>query len=140
MTPISLTAVIDDDDIALNIAQWHLKKHPLFAESLGFNSPVTALEEFEKMTNSHTPLPNVVLLDLNMPVMDGWEVLEMLKANKAWGNIPVAIITSSIDPLDRLKASGNPQVFDFIEKPYSPEKLNKLAEKLHALQQSKASS
>ncbi len=137
MTQISLTVVIDDDEIALNIAQWYLKKHELFNDSLAFNSPTLALEAFEKMVASDSALPDVLLLDLNMPVLDGWNVLEILNANTALSAIPVAIITSSIDPLDRLKASGYSQIFDFIEKPYSVEKLSKLAEKLLAMKRSK---
>jgi len=130
MTKISLTLAIDDDEISLNIAKWYLKKHHVFGNCLAYSSPADAMNLLNDMVANNQPLPDVILLDLNMPVMDGWEVLDKLKQNDHLKNIPVAILTSSIDPLDRLKASGNAQVIDFIEKPYSNDKLDKLAEKL----------
>jgi CheY-like chemotaxis protein len=137
MNRISLTLAIDDDEIALNIAKWYVSKHPLFGNCETYSSPSSALESLEKKMESNTLLPDVILLDLNMPVMDGWEVLEYLGNNEILKQIPVAILTSSIDPLDRLRASGNPQIIDFIEKPHSNGKLDKLAEKLDARKGSK---
>ncbi|PLB17916.1 MAG: Two-component response regulator [Flavobacteriaceae bacterium FS1-H7996/R] len=69
-------------------------------------------------------LPDVILLDLNMPVMDGWEFLEefiSLKP-KLEKKIPIYIVSSSNDPADIMKAKSISEVTDFIIKPVTEAK------------------
>ncbi len=51
------------------------------------------------------PLPHVLLLDLNLPKIDGFEVLRRVRANEKWRHIPVIVVTSSDSPEDRNTAA-----------------------------------
>jgi len=67
--------------------------------------------------------PDLILLDIMMPGMNGWEVFKKLKENPAWEKIPVVFLTARID-----RTAENAGKFlgeDYIEKPYDPEDLKK---------------
>ena len=63
---------------------------------------------------------DLILLDLNMPIMDGFETLEYLKKNAEYQNIPVIVVTSKEEEKRKTYQIG---ADDFISKPYSPEEL-----------------
>jgi DNA-binding response OmpR family regulator len=67
--------------------------------------------------------PQVVLLDLMMPDMDGWEVYQSMKANDAMKNIPVIIITAKAQSIDKVLGLHIAKVDDYITKPFSPTEL-----------------
>ena len=66
--------------------------------------------------------PNIILLDLNMPIMDGFEVLHKLKSNPETERIPVIVLTARIDAESerRCMAAG---ATDYIKKPWGPAEL-----------------
>ncbi len=66
--------------------------------------------------------PNLVLLDLNMPKMDGWEVLKLLKADSATKEIPVAIFSVRTDLKDKIFGLQRGAV-DYISKPFQYDRL-----------------
>ncbi len=65
-----------------------------------------------------TARPNLVILDLNMPKLNGWETLEILKANPEWASVPVIIFTTSTAEED-IRASYKCGASCFITKPDS---------------------
>jgi two-component system, OmpR family, response regulator VicR len=67
--------------------------------------------------------PNLILLDLMMPGMDGWEVYQQLKANEQTRNIPVIIITAKAQAIDRVLGLHIAKVDDYIAKPFRPQEL-----------------
>ena len=67
--------------------------------------------------------PQVVLLDLMMPDMDGWEVYQSMKANEQMKNIPVIIITAKAQSIDKVLGLHIAKVDDYITKPFSPTEL-----------------
>jgi CheY-like chemotaxis protein len=75
------------------------------------------------------PLPDIIFLDLNMPKMNGKECLKAIKADPAFQNIPVIILSTSINPTDRSEtlALGATQ---FITKPSSTSELTQLLSEL----------
>ena len=67
--------------------------------------------------------PDVILLDLMMPDMDGWDVYHQLKANEQLKNIPVIIITAKSQEIDRVLGLHIAKVDDYICKPFHPQEL-----------------
>lgn len=68
-------------------------------------------------------MPDLVLLDLMMPDVDGWDVFQQLKAAEATRNIPVIIITARAQPIDRVLGLTIAKVDDYISKPFRPQEL-----------------
>lgn len=76
--------------------------------------------------------PDLVLLDLMMPEMDGWEVYQSMKAEEALREIPVIIVTAKAQSIDRVLGLHIAKVDDYIAKPFSPQELmNSVAKVLH---------
>jgi two-component system response regulator VicR len=67
--------------------------------------------------------PDLVLLDLMMPDMDGWDVFQKMKADTATRHIPVIVVTASAQNIDREFGLHIAKVDDYIVKPFSPQAL-----------------
>lgn len=67
--------------------------------------------------------PDLILLDLMMPGMDGWEVYQQLKTNDLTRNIPVIVITAKAQAIDRVLGLHIAKVDDYIAKPFRPQEL-----------------
>lgn len=72
--------------------------------------------------------PNLVLLDLMMPDMDGWEVYQQMKADDSLKDIPVIIVTAKAQSIDKILGLHIAKVNDYITKPFGP------AELLHSVE------
>ena len=68
-------------------------------------------------------LPDLVLLDLMMPDMDGWEVFQQMKADETLRQIPVIVITAKAQSIDKVLGLHIAKVDDYISKPFSPQDL-----------------
>ena len=112
--------VVDDDEIFLFTANYVLRK--LFPDM----DIITSSNGEEALNLIKEEEPNAMFLDLNMPVMNGWEVLEALGRKNEEAPFPIIIVTSSIDPYDKEKASEHPFKPTFVEKPLSTESINQL--------------
>lgn len=75
------------------------------------------------------PKPVLILLDINMPVMDGWEFLEVYQDLKAKHKTIIVMLTTSSNPDDRTRAASILDVADFKNKPLSVKILNEIMEK-----------
>jgi len=75
-------------------------------------------------------LPDIILLDLMMPDMDGWEIFKELKNDKSTGDIPVVVITAKSQSVDKILGVEIAQVDDYISKPFSPRELVERVEKV----------
>lgn len=67
--------------------------------------------------------PDLVLLDLMMPDMDGWEVYQQIKADEATREIPVIVVTAKAQSIDKVLGLHIAKVDDYISKPFSPQEL-----------------
>ena len=67
--------------------------------------------------------PDLILLDLMMPDMDGWEVYQQMKADEATKNIPVIVVTARAQSIDKVLGLHIAKVDDYIAKPFSPQEL-----------------
>jgi DNA-binding response OmpR family regulator len=73
--------------------------------------------------------PDLVLLDLMMPDMDGWEVYQQMKADEATRHIPVIVVTAKAQSIDKVLGLHIAKVDDYIAKPFSPQELLSSVEK-----------
>jgi len=76
--------------------------------------------------------PDLVLLDLMMPDMDGWEVFQQMKADEKLRQIPVIVITAKAQSIDKVLGLHIAKVDDYISKPFSPQDLLESVEKVFA--------
>ena len=67
--------------------------------------------------------PDLVLLDLMMPDIDGWEVYRQMKAQQESANIPVIVVTAKAQSIDKVLGLQVAKVDDYITKPFGPQEL-----------------
>ena len=127
MKKVALTYIIDDDKIFVFVLKKILKKNENFDEVLDFKN---GEEVLALLLNENNPLPNIILLDINMPVIDGWQFLEEIEKLPNKEKLNVFIMSSSIDANDIEKSKSFSTVKDFISKPINNDKLNKLIESI----------
>ncbi len=117
MSPLVKTAcIIDDDDIYIFGIKKLLQIRNLCENIIIFNNGKDAIDHF----HSHSEeLPNVILLDINMPVMNGWEFLnEYAKLDtQLKKNTILYMVSSSINPQDIERAAKEPEVHQYLIKP-----------------------
>jgi CheY-like chemotaxis protein len=128
MKKIETIALIDDDPAFVYITEKIIEKTNHFKEVKVFDNGLNALNYLKENLNSDTHLPDIIFLDLSMPVMDGWQFLDeyaLLKI-KDKSKITVYICSSSISPYDITRAKSISEVTDFIIKPITKEKLTEI--------------
>ncbi|MBN2084926.1 MAG: response regulator [Anaerolineales bacterium] len=78
--------------------------------------------------------PDLVLLDLMMPDMDGWEVFHRIRAEEALAKVPVVVVTARAQSIDRVLGLHVARVNDYISKPFTPQDLVESVERVLASQ------
>ena len=76
--------------------------------------------------------PDLVLLDLMMPDMDGWEVFHRIRADETLSGIPVIVVTARAQSIDRVLGLHVARVNDYISKPFTPQDLVESVERVLA--------
>lgn len=113
--PMKLTAaIVDDDKIFHFLMGIMLKETDISSSPICLQNGEQFLQWWHGQKDSSEAF--LIFLDLNMPLVDGWQVLDNLKSENS-ENIFVVIITSSIDPKDRKRAQSYPMVINFMVKP-----------------------
>jgi two-component system response regulator VicR len=91
---------------------------------IGANGGVEGLETVRRER------PDLVLLDLMMPDMDGWEVYQQMKAEPDLKGIPVVVVTAKAQSIDKVLGLHIAKVDDYITKPFGPQELLESVEKI----------
>jgi CheY-like chemotaxis protein len=102
--------LVEDDEITNFLSRIVLKK-------IGITQVDAVLDGQKAIQYLDNGCPDLIYLDINMPIMDGFEFLEARKMTGFSEEPKVAILTSSIMQSDRIKAGKYPCVIDYIEKP-----------------------
>ena len=117
---------IDDDAITLMLSKMVIAKASFSNEIVTAKNGEEALKYFDTIKiNNSTDKPQLIFLDLNMPVMGGWEFLDSFSTSDYadYNETKVIILSSTIDPEDLKKSKRYPMVIDFLSKPISKEML-----------------
>ncbi|MFT4832529.1 MAG: CheY-like chemotaxis protein [Psychroserpens sp.] len=124
--------LVDDDPIIQYVHLRILKKYSPQA-IMQFEDGSAALDYFvgKKAEGS----PHLVLLDINMPILGGWEFLDAVYQQGLSGNMSVIILTSSVDILDMERAKMYNNIVNFVQKPLTVEKVNSIPILLEYLEQ-----
>lgn len=114
--------IVDDDPISNLICTQVIQSQIPTAEVTSFTDPSLALKSIvNEYETSELIEPSVLFVDLNMPVLTGWEFIESFKKlnTQIQQYFSVFILTSSIDERDKRKAAVDPVIQGFISKPLS---------------------
>ena len=107
--------LVDDDDVDMMIVKRSLKALQVPNQMVYMPDGQAALEY---LTDDSNEKPGILFLDLNMPRMNGWELLDNMMADDGLKEIPVVILTTSDNPDDIEKAGQlKPPVVAYIVKP-----------------------
>jgi CheY-like chemotaxis protein len=132
MRPVNLVALIDDDKIVNFIGEKVIESTNLVNKIKTFSNGEEAINFLKSNSKNPDLLPEIILLDLNMPIMDGFEFLEkyiMLKP-KLDKKITVYIVSSSVSPTDLERINQISEVSDYIIKPITKGKFEKIVRAL----------
>jgi CheY-like chemotaxis protein len=124
---------VDDDPITLMLCKKVISKAAFSNHIITAQNGEEAINLFRNLLDdSEKTVPELIFLDLNMPIMGGWEFLEEFSKPtfKQFHNIKVIVLSSTIDPEDLEKIKEFPMVMNFLPKPISLSMLNKVAEAL----------
>ncbi len=129
---------IDDDHITLTLCELVIKKAEFADEVLMAKNGKEALNYFsgffaKKDIADKSEAPQIIFLDLNMPVMNGWDFLEeyLMKYADRLPGVKVVIISSTVNPEDFSRANRYDVVIDFISKPLTVEGVEDLMQNEH---------
>ncbi|WP_090298219.1 response regulator [Flagellimonas zhangzhouensis] len=125
MKTIDTLYLIDDDDTYQFIVQKTLNSLNLINSIKIFSNGKAAIDFLEATLDDIAKIPDVILLDLTMPIMDGWQFLEhYLRFRPRIGKkVVIYVVSSSIDPRDMQRAKSISEVTDYVVKPLSKSKL-----------------
>lgn len=125
---------VDDDAITLMLCKKVIVKTGFSKETVTAQNGEEALKYFDNITENtnNTTLPQLIFLDLNMPILGGWEFLDIFSEPKysSFNKTKIVVLSSTIDPEDLEKAKKYPMVIDFLSKPISVSMLDYLNSKI----------
>ncbi|MCA6438241.1 MAG: response regulator [Bacteroidetes bacterium] len=124
MRPINLVALIDDDEIVKFIGSKVIESTKLVNRIKTFSNGEEAINFLKSNSKNLDLLPEIILLDLNMPIMDGFEFLEkyIMLEPKLGKKIAIYVVSSTISPTDIERLNKISEVSDYIIKPITKEK------------------
>ncbi|MDN3665482.1 response regulator [Algibacter miyuki] len=131
VAPVNI-CIIDDDDIYQFTVVKTLELLKFKKKIISFYDGEEAMEFIMNHHNEKKKLPDVIFLDINMPVMDGFQFMEAyseIKSTLAKKTI-IYMVSSSVDPVDIEKVEKLNDVSDYVVKPIAPSELKKIMENM----------
>ncbi|ADY53073.1 response regulator receiver protein [Pseudopedobacter saltans DSM 12145] len=118
-TKIESAFIIDDDDIYIFGIKKLIQIKKLCEDLHSFSNGYEALQKLEELRNANQAFPEIILLDINMPIMTGWEFIEHFRnfENDLKTHTKIYMVSSSIDPEDIDRADKLKEIEKYIIKP-----------------------
>ncbi|HVT59706.1 MAG TPA: response regulator [Thermoanaerobaculia bacterium] len=113
--------VVDDEEDVVEVVRLVLAKKGYEVE--------TATSGMDGLARAQSALPDLILLDIMMHQMDGWEVLKLLKLDERTSGIPVVILSARVEPKDKIRGLQEGAI-DYVTKPFA---VRELVEKVEAV-------
>lgn len=128
MKPYSSVCIIDDDHIFIYGVKRLIEETSFCDELTVYRNGPDALNELKERPKNNLDLPGIIFLDLNMPMMTGWEFLDEYLQIEAQNisRTRVYIVSSSVDPKDLLKIKEYKVIRNYILKPVRVDDLEKI--------------
>ncbi|MEG3657593.1 response regulator [Arenibacter palladensis] len=127
---INTICIIDDDPIFVFGSKILLRNNSFASDYLVCQNGKEALDVITPLIEAEERLPEVIFLDLNMPIMDGWEFLDEFGKISRERGIRIYILSSSVDSRDIERAKKYDMVNGFIAKPLTDVKIKELAQEI----------
>lgn len=135
MKKLGIACIVDDDKIFTYGVKKLLSVTDFCNSILIFQNGEEAIKHLRLIFNSPEVLPDVILLDLNMPIMDGWQFLDEFVKMQPAKKIKIYILSSSIDMQDLNKAAQYKAVSKFFSKPLNKKQLEDLLNDFYGSEQ-----
>jgi CheY-like chemotaxis protein len=123
--------VIDDDDINIFIIKKIVEKTGYDINMVSKSNGQQAIDYLNDVISANQPIPHLILIDINMPVMNGWEFVEAYQSLGIEQRVDLYILSSSVYENDIEKTKSYSTVKGFISKPLSIERLTELIKELN---------
>ncbi|PHN06972.1 response regulator [Flavilitoribacter nigricans DSM 23189 = NBRC 102662] len=133
---LNCVLLVDDDPTTIFLHRWVIDRMQLAHQVKSANDGQEALKllaQNEEQTNDQ--VPDLILLDINMPVMNGWEFLDAYEKQNIAGSLPLVIMVSTALPTEgQQKAAKKRDIpLEFLEKPLKKENLLKVVQQHFAM-------
>ncbi len=120
---IDLAYIIDDDFTTIELVRMNNDRFGFCERLVSFTDPVLANQTLNEAIDKGIDVPQMILLDINMPVMDAWDFLDKMNDVLMDAGVSVFILSSSINPEDMEKSKQYSSVLKYILKPLSLDKI-----------------
>ncbi len=116
ITPLASAFVIDDNEDMLYLLRFLLMRDGFFVHSASTGREASAFIE-------NSDPPDIVITDLMLPHISGFEIITKIRENRAWADVPIIVLSGKVTEADVIRAleSG---ANDYITKPYNPQELS----------------
>lgn len=116
--------LVDDDEVSIKISLFMIEEAQFHPSPLSFENGLRASEYLRDVYKKEETY--VIFLDINMPVMNGWEFLDEIKGFTDPSNVKILIVSSSVHDDDKAKAKESEFVIQYLPKPVLSDTLERL--------------
>jgi CheY-like chemotaxis protein len=132
MTTLERLCVIDDDQVFTFLLKKMIEKAQVTQETLFFENGQDAIDYLVACNSQQEKLPQLILLDINMPILDGWQFIEEYAKLKPSLSkcISIFMVSSSTETEDYERAMSTGHITDYIQKPIYASELQDIVNKV----------
>ena len=130
MNKLKKILIIDDDQISTFLTKRIVDSSLMAEHSQTFYQSEKALLNIKASLTEQTVLPDLILLDINMPVHDGWDFINELQKMPNYKPITIVVLSSSIYKEDKDKSKTYPEIKGYLSKPLTVVKFDKIMQQI----------